>query len=86
MRAPDLAPAEYRLSAAGQTRTGALEPGETKVETVQICLSGGGSADVGVTGTTSATMAGVQLGPGVDEARTVGVGVGPIRVRSLGEC
>ncbi len=86
VRAPDLAPAEYRLSAAGQTRTGALEPGETKVETVQICLAGGGSADIGVAGTSSADIAGVQLGPGVDETRTVGIGVGPIRFRSLGEC
>ena len=86
MRAPDLAPAEYRLSAAGRTRTGALEPGETKVETVRICLTGGGIADIGIAGTSSATMAGVQLGPGVDETRAVGVGVGPIGIRALGEC
>ncbi len=86
MRAPDVAPAEYRLSAAGRTRAGALEPGETRVETVQICLAGGGSADIGLTGTTTATMAGVPLGPDVDETRAVGVGVGPIRIRALGEC
>ena len=87
LRAPDVAPAQYQLSAAG--RTGAvrtLEPSETKVETVRVCLAAGSTADIGLTSTSSAQITDVQLGPGVEEKRAVGVGVGQITIGSLGEC
>ncbi len=86
LRAPDLAHAEYQLSAAGRTRAGSLQPGETTVETVRICLAAGSPADVRLTSTSSARIAGVQLGPGIDATRAVGVGVGPVGIRSFGEC
>lgn len=86
LRAPNVAPAEYRLSAAGQTRASELEAGEERTETVRVCISAGSVADIGLTSTSNARISGVQLGPGVDETRAVGVGVGPISIRSLGEC
>ncbi len=86
LRAPDLAPAEYQLSAAGERRAVRLEPGETKVETLRVCLAPGSGADIGITSTSSARITGVQLGPGIEETRAVGVGVGPITIRSFGEC
>ncbi|MGI8479486.1 MAG: hypothetical protein ACR2M2_06480, partial [Gaiellaceae bacterium] len=86
LRAPDVAPAEYRLFTAGRTRADRLTAGEDTTETVRVCLSAGSVADIGLTSTSSAQILGVQLGPGVDDTRAVGVGVGPISVRSLGEC
>ncbi len=86
LRAPDVAPAEYRLFTAGRTRAGRLTASEDTTETVRVCLSAGSVADIGLTSTSSAQILGVQLGPGVDDTRAVGVGVGPISVRSLGEC
>ena len=86
LRAPDVAPAEYELTTAGRTRPGELAPSEQRTETVRICLSAGSGADIGLTSRSGAQIAGVQLGPGVDETRAVGVGVGPISIRSLGEC
>ena len=86
LRAPDVSPAEYRLSAAGKARARALEPGETRAETVRLCLAAGSVADVRITSTSSAQITHVQLGPGIEETRAVGVGVGPITIRSFGEC
>ena len=86
LRAPDLAPAEYQLSAAGERRAVRLGPGQTKVETLRVCLAPGSGADIGITSTSSARITGVQLGPGIEETRAVGVGVGPITIRSFGEC
>ncbi len=86
LRAPDVAPAEYHLSAAGRTRAGALAATEQRTETVRLCLSAGSLADIELTSASSAQVAGVQLGPGVDGARIVGVGVGPISMGSFGEC
>jgi len=86
LRAPDVTPAEYQLSAAGRTRAGALAAAEQRTETVRLCLSPGSLANIGLTSTSSAQIAGVQLGPGVDETRAVGVGVGPISIRFYGEC
>ncbi len=86
VRAPELASAAYQLSEAGRTRPRALEPGETRVETVRVCLPAGSIADIGLTSTSNARIAGAQLGPGIDETRAVGVGVGPIAIESFGEC
>jgi len=86
LRAPDVAPASYQLSAAGRTRAGTLAAGEQRMETVRLCLSASSVADIGLMSTSSAQIAEVQLGPGVDETRAVGVGVGPISIRSFGEC
>ncbi len=86
LRAPDVSPAEYRLSAAGKTRASTLEPGETRVETLRLCLAAGSVADIGLVSTSSARITDVQLDPGIEETRAVGVGVGPITIRSFGEC
>ena len=86
VRAPDLAPATYRLTAGGPTRSASLEPGETRMETVRICVSPGSPFDIALTSTSSAEIAEVQLGPGIEETRVVGVNVGPIAIASLGEC
>jgi len=86
LRAPETARAGYLLSSAGWTRAGELAASEQRTETVRVCLSAGSVADIGLTSRSSAQIAGVQLGPGVDETRAVGVGVGPISIRPLGEC
>ena len=86
VRAPDVASAEYRLSTAGKIRKVVLEPGETRVETVRACLAAGSVADIRLTSTSRARITDVQLGPGVEQTRAVGVGVGPVTIRSFGEC
>ena len=86
VRAPDVASAEYRLTTAGKVRKVVLEPGETRVETVRACLAAGSVADIRLTSTSRARITDVQLGPGVEQTRAVGVGVGPVTIRSFGEC
>ena len=86
LRAPDVAPASYQLTGAGRTRAGALAPAEQRLETVRVCLSAGSVADIRLMSTSNAQIADVQVGPGVDGTRAVGVGVGPISIRSFGGC
>ncbi|MDQ3672106.1 MAG: hypothetical protein M3364_06675, partial [Actinomycetota bacterium] len=86
LRAANVAPVEYRLTAAGRTRAAELQPGEERAETVRVCIPAGSVADVRLTSTSDARITDVQLGPGVEETRAVGVGVGPISIRSFGEC
>jgi hypothetical protein len=86
LRAPASGPAAYRLTAPDVARRGSLAPGEAKREAVRVCLPTRSATDLTVTSSSSTEIEGVQLSPGVDETRAVGVGVGPISARRLGEC
>jgi len=86
VRAPALAPATYRLIAPARSRPANLAPGEEKTEEVRVCLPARSAADLIVTSPTSTQIEGVQLSPGVEETRAVGVAVAPISARTLGEC
>jgi hypothetical protein len=85
VRSPATAPARYRVSVPGATRSGSLGVDEEKPILVPVCVSGGSYVDVALSGTSSARIAEVQLSPDVVETRRVGVVVGPISVRRTGQ-
>ena len=86
LRAPASGSSAYRLMAQGQGRTGILDPGTSKLEVLRLCLPAGSAADLALTSPSSTQIEGLQLSPTVAETRAVGVAVGPISVRLLGEC
>jgi hypothetical protein len=86
LRAPASRSSAYRLTTRGQGRTGILDPGTSKTELMRLCLPARSVADLTLTSPSSTQIEGLQLSPVVDETRAVGVGVGPISARRLGEC
>ena len=86
LRAPASGSSAYRLTGRGQGRTAILDPGTSKTEVLRLCLPAGSAADLALTSSSSAQIEGLQLSPTVAETRAVGVAVGPISVRRLGEC
>jgi hypothetical protein len=86
LRAPASGSSAYRLTAPGQGRTAILDAGTSKTEVLRLCLPAGSAADLALTSTSSTQIEGLQLSPTVAETRAVGVAVGPISVRLLGEC
>jgi hypothetical protein len=70
------ASAQYRLGAT----TGSLPPGARAVAQTDLCMPKQGHADVTLTATRSATIAGVPLGPDPGPPRDVGVAVSSIRL------
>ena len=86
LRAPASGSSTYRLITRGQTRTGILEQGTSTTEVMRACLPARSVADLTLTSPSSTQIEGLQLSPTVDETRAVGVAVGPISIRPLGEC
>jgi hypothetical protein len=86
LRAPAVAPGRYALTAEGRIRSGSLVPGEERTEAVRVCLPANGVADLTLTSSSGTPIEGVQLSPEAGGPRLVGVSVGPIAVRRLGEC
>jgi hypothetical protein len=84
VRSPATAPARYRLTAQGTTRSGALPTDTERRVFVPVCVPARSFVDIAVTGSSRARIGGVQLSPDVDETRSVGVLVGPISVRQTG--
>jgi len=86
LRAPAVAPGRYALTAEGRIRSSSLVPGEERTEAVRVCLPANAVADLTLTSSSGTRIEGVQLSPEAGGPRLVGVSVGPIAVRRLGEC
>ena len=80
VRAAPTASARYRILAPGVRRPGALEPDEPRLVSFPLCVPAASSTDVTVEGFSAARFDPVQLSPGLEGTRRVGVLVGPILV------
>jgi hypothetical protein len=79
LRAPEDEGATYVIESPTERRAGALDAGATRAVGVPACAP----TEVLVSGTSTARMPAVQLGPAVEGTRRVGVLLGPIEVRPL---
>jgi hypothetical protein len=80
IRAPDGAPARFRLVTPTAVEAGRLLAGEEKRIAFSACVPARSPLDLTLTAWSNARIAGVQLGPTVETTRPVGVLVGPISV------
>lgn len=83
VRAPSSASARYRISTPSNARVGSLSAREERVEDISVCVPAGSTADVTMTGWSSARIDGAPLSPEARATRRVGVGVGPIALRRI---
>jgi hypothetical protein len=86
LRAPDTAPARYRVVTEGVTREGRVAAGGFGAQTVSVCVRAS-PADVTLVGTTSASIAGPPLSPEFRPPRLVGIGLDSVSIEPTGrEC
>ena len=87
VRAPDVAPARYRISATGDVGGGAIPAGGFATRAVSVCVPAGSGADVSLSSPTGVAAGPPPLGPGLHPRRRVGVALAGVSVEPTGrEC